>query len=157
MQCKYYRRLNIVSMAIFLTLIAGLTVSSAQSGVNRKATVLPTGVEPIGLTMDFWANAYTVDRSTGKVFCLPAGSEPVHYATLDAAPTSLAVDSHRTLFVGTTSGDIMAVRRDGKVTLACRCSGPVVGLAVDRDGGLLIATAGGGVHKVRRSELNPHD
>ena len=108
---------------------------------------------PVGLVMDSRANAYTVDRFTGKVFCLPAGSEPVHYATISGEPTALAVDHRRTLFVGTKAGHILAVDRDGTVTEISRCPKSVAGLTMDRDGSLLIATGGEAIIRMKRADL----
>lgn len=153
MQGKYRCRLNVFGIAGLMVLMAGLAVASAEPSGERGAGTMSGVTAPVGLAMDFWANAYTVDKTTGKVFCLPAGSEPVHYATVEGIPTTIAVDRQRTLFVGTASGHVLAVRRDGTVTEACRCRGPVAGLAVDRDGGLLIATTKGTVIRVDRKEL----
>lgn len=151
MQGKYRCRLSVLGIAGMI-LLAGLSSASAQPDGGRRARLLAVVPNPVGLVMDFWANTYTVDRCTGMVFCLPWGSEPVHYATIEGEPTSLAVDRKRTLYIGTVSGHVLAVHRDGTVTEACQCAGPVAGLTVDRDGGLFIATGNGAIFKMDRME-----
>ncbi len=153
MQGTYRCRLSVMGITGVMIMLASLAVASAEPGGERGPATLAVVDNPVGLTMDFWANAYTVDRNTGKVFCLPAGSEPVHYATVEGEATTLPVDRERTLFVGTTSGHVLAVKRDGSVFEAYRCPGSVAGLTVDRDGGLLIATDRGTITRLRRSEL----
>lgn len=147
MQGKHHRRLNVFWVIGLIAALAG--TAAAQGG---RAIPGVTG-RPVGLVMDSRAVAYTVDRDTGKVFRLAEGDEPVHYATIEEEPTSIAVDRQRTLFIGTTSGQVLAVRMDGAVRHACRCPAPVSGLAVDRDGGLLVTMDNGALLKVRRRDL----
>ncbi|MBG0791159.1 MAG: hypothetical protein H0S80_11765 [Desulfovibrionaceae bacterium] len=154
MQGKNRHRLNVLG-TIGLVLLAWAAVASAGAGKARMAEAVAVTANPVGLVMDSRANAYTVDRVTGKVFCLPAGDDPVHYATIAGEPTALAVDRRGTLYIGTSAGLILAVRRDGTVREACRCDAPVTGLTVDRDGGLLIATGTGKLVRKSRTDLRP--
>jgi len=151
MQGKNHCRLNMVWIAGLIVLLA-VPGAAAEPERGRDADGVPA--HPVGLVMDSRANAYTVDRVTGKVFCLLAGSEPVHYATISGEPTALAVDRRRTLFIGTATGHVLAVHRNGAICEACRCPHRVTGLAVDRDGGLIIATGGGTLIKMRRADLS---
>lgn len=151
MQGKDHCRLSFLWIAGLFMLLA--LPGSAWAWPEESWNATEVTAHPMGLVMDYRSNAYTVDRVTGKVFCLPAGGEPIHYATIDGAPTSLAVDRQATLFVGTASGSVLAVKRDGGVFEACRCPAPVRGMSVDRDGSLLIATEGGTVIKKKRTEL----
>jgi hypothetical protein len=150
MQGKNHSRLNSLWITGLLLLLA-VPGAAAEQGADPDATSVTA--HPVGLVVDSRANAYTVDRVTGKVFCLLPGNEPIHYATISGEPTTLAVDRRRTLFIGTATGHILAVLLDGTVCAAFRCPHSVTGLAVDRDGGLLITTGNGTLVKVRRAEL----
>lgn len=150
MQGNYTNRLVVFGLAGAIVL-AGMIVASAAPAESRMPVLRSVMKEPVGLVVDNRANAYTADRATGRVFCLAANSEPVHFATVEGQPTALAVDNRRTVFVGTTSGQVHAVSRDGVVKMAYQCDAPIAGLDVDRDGGLLIATQRGAVIKVDRA------
>jgi len=136
-----------------IIVLAGLAVVPASVAESRSPVLRCVMKEPVGLVVDNRANAYTADRETGRIYCLPADGAPLHFATVDGRPTTLAVDRHRTLYVGTASGLIHAVRQDGIVRVAYRCRDHVAGLDVDRDGGLLIATQEGMIIKVARSDF----
>ena len=151
MQGKNHCRLNSV-LIVGLLLLLAVPGAAAEPGTGRDAAAVTA--HPVGLVVDSRANAYTVDRVTGKVFCLPGGSEPIHYATIRGEPTTLAVDRRRTLFIGTVAGHVLAVHLDGTVCEACRCPHGVTGLAVDRDGGLLITTGNGALIRMRRADLS---
>ena len=103
-----------------------------------------------GLVMDSRGYAYTADSGTGCILCLTPDGERIVHARVDDVPTALAVDTLRTLFVGTNSGRIYAVLLDGSVSLVHTCPGRVTGLDVDRDGSLLAATMDGAVIRVPR-------
>lgn len=152
MQGKNHCRLTVLGFICFIVLLTWAEFGQAQPKVDPEKAKAVTA-QPVGLVMDFRGTAYTADRVTGEVFCLPAGENPVHYATIDGEPTALAVDRQRTVYVGTSAGRILAVGRDGTIREAWRCSEAVTGLTVDRDGDLLIVTGNGTVIKRRRSAL----
>nr|WP_321255884.1 hypothetical protein [uncultured Pseudodesulfovibrio sp.] len=153
MQRTMNRRLCVLGLASLLIILAGITVAYAQPVKKTTDFACPNRAEPVGLVMDNRSNVYTACGQTGQIFCLPSGGESIMYAQVKDTPTVLAVDNKQTLYVGTDSGRIHAVLRDGNVREAYRCEGRVVGLSVDRDGGLIIAMENGAVISVKRKEL----
>ena len=139
--------LLLVLTALLLT--GPLALAGAGEGTGVICADLPGTA---GLALDNRGYAYTVDCAAGKVLCVPPDGEPVVYARI-TAPTALAVDELRTLFVGTAAGDIYAVTLDGSVSRVHRCPTRVSGLSLDRDGNLLIATTGGAILRLAREDF----
>lgn len=144
------------SVMVFVVVAAVIGVASAvsagQQGAVRAAKFLRVPAM-VGLVMDGRGYAYTASRQTGDVFCLPPASEPVLLARLEGTPSVLAADRLRNVFVGTEEGTIYCVSLDGSVTEAYRCSACPVGMAVDRDGGLVVALEGGSIVRVQRRQF----
>lgn len=143
-------RLFLLSLVMTAAVLSGTGGTARADGGSR---VLGTGLPgTAGLVLDGRGYAYTMNRETGMVLCVPPGGEPMAYARVDGL-TALAVDRLRTLFVGTARGDIFAVTPDGAVNRVFRCGGPVSGLALDRDGNLLVATDKGALLRLARADL----
>ena len=153
MQRTMNRRLCVLGLAGLLIILAGIAVAYAQPVKNTTGFTCPNRAEPVGLVMDNRSNVYTACGLTGQVFCLPPGGEPIPYAQIKDTPTVLAVDNKRTLYIGTESGRIHAVALDGSVREAYQCDDRIIGLSVNRDGGLIIAMGNGSVITVERKEL----
>lgn len=156
MQGSTISRLVFVVSVCGLVLAGALTEAFASEGLHVGSTgrVLCQGMPcTVGLVLDSRGNLYAADRETGCVFCLPPSSHPVLLAKVPGRPSVLAVDRRRTVFVGVESGAIFAVGLDGDVREVWRIAGTFTGLAVDRDGGLVVGTADGRIIKVPRKEL----
>ncbi|BDQ38836.1 hypothetical protein SYK_31960 [Pseudodesulfovibrio nedwellii] len=153
MQKTMNRRLCVLGLTGLLIMLAGITVAYAQPVKKTTDFACPNRAKPVGLVMDNRSNVYTACGQTGQIFCLPSGGEPIMYAQVEDTPTVLAVDSKQTLYVGTASGRVLAVTRNGSVREAYRCDGRIIGLSVDRDGGLVIGMGNGSVITVERKEL----
>lgn len=137
---------------ILLTVL--FTASLAGPGFGFEPTQLCSGLAgPDGLVLDNRGNAYTVCRDEGLVWCVPPDGEPIPLARVDA-PTCLAVDRLLTVFVGTASGDIVAVMPDGTSSRVHRFRNGVTGLSLDRDGALVAATADGAIIRVPRKSFD---
>lgn len=151
MQGKYCCRLTLLGFLVSLALLTGSAIASAE---GREPGVICEDLPgTIGLVMDSRGNAYTVSRATGQVLCVPPGEEPMVYARVDDTPTVLAVDSLRTVFVGTESGGVYAVMLDGSVSRVHTCDSRVSGLDIDRDGSLIVVTGRGAIIKVEREDF----
>jgi hypothetical protein len=143
-----------LSVIVTTAVLAGLpNTGRTQDGSRVVGTGLPGTA---GLVLDREGYAYTADRERGVILCVPPDGRPMVYARVDA-PTALAVDRLRTLFVGTASGDIFAVAPDGAVKRVFCCGSAVSGLSLDRDGNLLAATGKGAILRLAREDLRFSD
>jgi len=150
MQKTTFSRLAIAGVITILIMITGLVTVAAQAQ-GKTEHVLTSGIpNPTGLAMDNRCNFYTADRNTGYVFCIPPDSDPILLAKVPDTPTAVAVDRLRNVFVGTEGGSVYLVSLDGDVVEAYRCNARPMGLEIDRDGGLVIATDEGEIVKVER-------
>lgn len=153
MQSLFFRFM----LAVFI--LTGLAVSSlAVAGFDREAQAEGVGisegiVSPVGLVLDRRGNLYAASRETGDVYCMAMSSSPVLLGRVPGRPTSLALSYVREVFVGTESGVVYGVHTDGLVEPVCKVGSQVSGLAVDRDGNLLIATDDGVIVTVGRDRL----
>ncbi|MGL1861694.1 MAG: hypothetical protein OCC46_04125 [Pseudodesulfovibrio sp.] len=149
-------RLAVVGICIALvatTALAAMNVS-AQSAQPGQEHVLCSGLPgTVGLAMDKRGNLYTAERQTGHIFCVPPTSDPILLAKVPGTPTALTVDKLRNVFVSTMEGTVYLVALDGTVETAYQCQSKLVGLNIDRDGGLVIATEEGQIIKVKRKDL----
>lgn len=133
---------------------AGAALAATAAAQSGHGGVVCSGLPcTVGLTMDLRGNLYTADAKTGYVFCIPPVSDPVLLARVPGIPTALAVDRQRNVFVTTEGGTVYLVALDGSVTATHRCDSRPVGITVDRDGGLVIATEEGMIVKVRRERF----
>ncbi|QGY38807.1 hypothetical protein GM415_01190 [Pseudodesulfovibrio cashew] len=148
-----FRCVLVVAMTVML-----LAVSNALAAPGGKSApmghvlcrVMPTAV---GLVLDKRGNLYTADRDTGCVYCLTPSSGTVLLARVPGEPRVLAVDRLRTVYVGTGEGAVYAVSLAGEVGEVCRFGTGVVGMVVDRDGGLAVVLANGAVMRVDRERF----
>lgn len=151
---KNLSRILVIGVAGIMILITGLIAVAAQAEGNSN-TILWSGLPtPADMVIDSRRNVYTADKKTGYVFCMPPGDDPILLAQVPGTPTTLAVDRLRNVFVGTEDGLIYLVGLDGSVEETYRCESIPIGLDVDRDGGLIIATQKGTIVKVNRSSFH---
>lgn len=144
-------RSKLILLTVFLASL--LTGQALAAGPAQLCSGL---AEPDGLVLDSRGYAYTVCRGDGLVWCVPPDGEPVAYARVEA-PTCLAVDRVRTVFVGTASGDIVAVLTDGTASRVHRCQSGVTGLNLDRDGNLVAVTTDGAITRIPRETFRLND
>ena len=145
-------RMVIICFAATLILMTAFIAATAAQGQAGRNLFSGTS-NPAGLAMDSRCNIYTVDKKTGHVFCIPPDSVPVLLASVEGAPTTLAVDRFCNVFVGTQGGQIFIVEQNGNVTEAYKCRSRPVGLSIDRDGALVIATEKGNIIRINRRDL----
>lgn len=143
-------RTYFLSVIVTAALLAGTGGTARAQEDSRDLGTGLTGTA--GLALDARGYAYTADREAGVILCVPPGGQPMVFARV-ADPTALAVDRHRTLFVGTANGDIYAVTPDGTASRIFRCGSPVSGLNIDRDGNLLAATGKGAILHLAREDF----
>jgi len=149
-------RFTVLGMALALMLVSGILALTPLSTEVRAADdcVLAAGMPAtVGLVQDRRGNLYAADPATGDVYCMPPESAPLLLARVPGKPSSLAVNHMRTVFVGTKSGVVYGILPNGSVGVACRVNSPALGLTVDRDGGLMVATARGQVVRIPRKEI----
>ncbi len=84
---------------------------------------------------------------------IPPSTDPILLAKIPGTPTALAVDRLRNVFVGTESGTVFLVALDGGVREVHKLAARPVGLTLDRDGTLIIATETGHIVRVKRAEM----
>jgi hypothetical protein len=150
MKKHHLLRLTFLSVAGILLLTTSLMAAASQA---KKATKDLASLEipaMVNLAMDSRQNLYTASRTTGNVFCIPPDSNPIKLAKILGTPTSVTVDKLRNVFVGTEEGVIFIISLDGTVSEAYHCKSSPIGLEMDRDGGLIIATKDGKIIKVNR-------
>ncbi|BCS90056.1 hypothetical protein [Pseudodesulfovibrio sediminis] len=153
MQGKNVCQLSISGTIVFtMLLVAGL----AMAGPPKEERLISGVSQPVGLVRDTWANLYYADMDTGQIFCLPHDGEPTLYATIEGAPTALAIDTVQTLYIGTETGTIFAVLQNGSMVEAYHCHGSVAELNLDRDGGLVVFLRNGTILRVNREQLILH-
>lgn len=150
---------SILSRTVFVvlatTLITTTSLAATLATAQEREAMLCSGLnETIGLALDSRGNLYTAEKTTGNVYCLPPGDEPVFYARVPGTPTSIAVDRLRNVFVGTKAGPIFLISLDGSVVETYRCASSPMGLDIDRDGDLIVATLKGDVIRVARSDFS---
>lgn len=142
-----------VVLTISLLTSTGLPTTAAHA--QQQEAVLHSGLlDSIGLVMDHRGYLYTAERSTGSIFCIAPGDTPILYAQVPYTPTALAVDKLRNVFVGTEGGTIFLISLDGSVSEVYRCQTRPMGLDIDRDGNLVIATIDGNIIRVARRDLS---
>lgn len=145
----------VVAIVLVVGTLAGASVTATDLGERQGNRVVTSGFpETVGLALDSRGNMYTADSRTGYVFVVPPTSSPVLLAKVPGHPAVLAVDRLRNVFVGTEAGAVYMVALDGSIQEAYRCDARLVGLDIDRDGGLVIAMEGGVIMRVERGELN---
>lgn len=146
-------RLAIAGIITALVMVTAMMTATAQAqGKNEHAIVLRIPAM-VGLAVDNRCNLYTASRHTGYVFCIPPLSEPILLAKVPGTPTSIAVDRLCNVFIGTEEGSVFLISQDGTVAEAYRCGERPMGLEIDRDGGLFIATRDGKIIKVKRKDF----
>ncbi|WP_272700810.1 hypothetical protein [Desulfovibrio sp. Fe33] len=145
-------RIKTFFMAFILISILPGTVLPALGGEEGQ-TICSDLPGSAGLVLDGRGNAYTADCAANEVLCVPPNGDPVVYARVEA-PTALAIDRTRMVFVGTASGLIFMIAADGAVKRTYDCGSPVSGLSFDRDGNLLAATGKGSILRLARKNLN---
>ncbi len=146
-------RIIVASLVISMLATAGIAATSATAN-EREAQLHSVPPGSVGLVMDGRRNLYTANRNTGQVYCMPPGQAPILYGRVPGIPTSIAMDNQQNLFIGTSGGVVFRISEDGTMTETYRSETHPVGLNVDRDGGLIIATKTGKIIKVARSEFN---
>ncbi|MBI9080732.1 MAG: hypothetical protein JEY79_13460 [Pseudodesulfovibrio sp.] len=142
---------TIIATALIMTIAMVAVTAQAQGSVGQILN--SANINPVGLAMDNRCNIYTADSSTGNIFCLPPNVSPILLGTVPGTPTALAVDKLRNVFVSTMKGTIYLVSLDGTVASIYRCDSRPMGLEIDRDGGLVIATGKGTIIKVNRKDI----
>lgn len=158
MQGSLFSRSVLIGVLGLLILVvasfAGATVAAKDRPFDPNGRVVSSGsVGNVGLALDTRGNLYTADSQTGHVYCVPPQSSAVLLAKVPGTPTVLTVDKLRNVFVGTESGEVFLVSLDGLVAEVYRCAARPVGLSVDRDGGLVVATEDGVIRKVERVDF----
>ncbi len=148
---------SLISRTVFVVLTFAVLTSTGLAAMSATAqereAILCSGLQDtIDLVMDNRGTLYTADRSTGSIFCHPPGDDPILFAQVPDAPTSLAVDKKRNVFVGTQNGTIFRISLDGSVSEIHRCQASPVGIVIDRDGDLIIATLGGDIIRVKHTD-----
>lgn len=149
-----FLRFIVAGVAGIILAVGTLTTIAASAQENMSERIVCSGVSnPAGVAVDNRCNIYTVDKKTGSVFCISPSTNPVLLGTVPGIPTSLAVNSARTIFIGTENGQIFLLTLDGTLAKAYRCHSAPTGLDVDRDGGLIVAMRTGEIITIRRSDF----